>query len=100
MPIKKPCKICSKPVRINQHQIFCSVCNTWLHRKCTDMTVAEHLNLVDETYVCPLRELADCLTFESEDELSENDNPIVTPNSNILTSDLPAETASDHGLQL
>ena len=73
MPVKFPCKVCKKPVKRNQNHMFCTECNTWLHRKCTDMTVIEHINLNEETYVCPLCELADCFTSESEDEPSETD---------------------------
>ena len=90
MPVKKPCKICSKPVRINQSQMFCTVCNTWLHRKCTNMTIAEHQVLVEETYICPLCELADCFTSESEDEPSVMDNSNSLPNSSFSPSDPPA----------
>ena len=100
MPVKKPCKICSKPVKCNQKFMFCTACNTWLHRKCTNMTEAEHLNLFEETYICPLCELADCFTSESEDEPSETDISDNMQNSSSSPPDLPAETACDHELRL
>ena len=68
MPVRKPCKICSKPVKSNQDQMFCTQCNSWLHHKCTDMTLAEHQIFVEEEYIYPLCELYDCFTSESEDE--------------------------------
>ena len=100
MPVKKPCKICSKPVRINQKFMFCTVCNTWLHQKCTNMTLNEHLNLIEEMYICPMCELADCFTSESEDEPSETDISDNMQNSSSSPPDLPAETACDHELRL
>ena len=51
------------------------------------MTIAEHQILVEEAYICPLCELSDCFTSESEDEPLVNDNSIDTSSSNISTSD-------------
>ena len=100
MPVKKPCKICRKPVKINQNQLFCTECNSWLHLKCTDISVTEYPNLVEETYICPLCELTDCFTSESEDDLSVNSILTDTPNSSISPPDPPAESASDQDLRL
>ena len=64
------------------------------------MTEAEHLNLVKETYVCPLCELADCFTSDSEDEPSVTDISDNILNSSSSSPDLSAETACDHELRL
>ena len=80
--------------------MFCTVCNSWLHHKCTNMTIVEHLNLVKETYICPLCELADCFTSESEDEPSETDNSDNILNSSLPCPDPPAETACNLELRL
>ena len=35
---KYPCIECAKPVKSNQKGIECSICNKWVHLKCTDLT--------------------------------------------------------------
>ena len=37
-----PCKTCGKPVKSNQHEIFCDGCELCSHRRCIHMSVAEY----------------------------------------------------------
>ena len=39
--IKYPCKICTKSCRSNQNCIFCDNCETWIHLKCTALTLSQ-----------------------------------------------------------
>ena len=42
---KYPCGSCQKPVKSNQHGIFCELCELWHHRKCVNMDLKTYLDL-------------------------------------------------------
>ena len=45
---KYPCRNCYKNVNKNQKAVLCSICQKWVHRKCSGTSVKEYEALVDE----------------------------------------------------
>ena len=56
-PVKYPCGICSKPVKINQRGIQCDFCDKWHHIRCMNM------NTVSPTKLWKTRPVCGCATF-------------------------------------
>ena len=55
--IKHPCKCCKKSCRKNQNSIFCEICMTWTHLKCTSLTLSQfkaYGNDLSQPYYCSL----------------------------------------------
>ena len=48
MPVKFPCASCKQAVKSNQHGIFCDNCETWIHLKCTSLTLNDYHNLAKD----------------------------------------------------
>ena len=43
-----PCAMCDKNCNNNQHEIFCTSCSNWVHRKCNGTTKTEYVRLSQE----------------------------------------------------
>ena len=54
MKPKHPCRVCSKACTVNQKAILFDLCNSWIHKNCTDLSVEqfEELGAADLTYYC------------------------------------------------
>ena len=55
MPIRNPCSICKFSVHNNHKAIFCDICESWSHLKCTSFSSAEYTALSNspEDWYCP-----------------------------------------------
>ena len=42
-PVRFPCIGCTKPVKSNQMALQCDFCDHWIHRKCTNPLMSEHV---------------------------------------------------------
>ena len=83
---KFPCLVCGSPCRERtQNSICCSICDSWVHQKCTDLTL-EQFNTytmpdhADDPYYC-----VNCLFGHApNDHLEKPDSTSHTVLSNIL----------------
>ena len=87
--ISNPCGFCSLAVRNNQAALCCDICNTWIHRKCLNMSLPEYRRLANSTCdwyctPCTLPPFSDSFYRDMENGLFE------IPNSTITT-----ETSDD-----
>ena len=48
MPVKYPCKICSKAVENNHRALQCDECDTWVHIKCNQLNSATYKILKED----------------------------------------------------
>ncbi len=52
---KYPCKKCMKCCRVNQNSIYCEICESWIHLKCTSLTISQfkaYGNKLSDPYFC------------------------------------------------
>ena len=92
-PVKFPCKICLKPVAINQRAIQCDLCDFWLHTKCIGVTKEEYIRLQNSscTWICQ-----SCQSTGSNISTSntlEDDNPFAALSDSLFEDE---ETGSNH----
>ena len=84
-PVKYPCGDCHKPVRKNQHGIFCEDCNFWFHIKCIQMSIDNYQKLSESSEdwfckSCILPPFTDSF-FDANESMSTN------PDSNTPEND-------------
>ena len=54
MVIQFPCASCNKPCKSNQLSIYCDLCETWVHLKCTTLSYNDFVSIgtSNEPYYC------------------------------------------------
>ena len=76
MRLKFPCRKCTKSCKNNQNSIFCNICNSWIHTKCTSLTLAQFNDLAKEgenvPYFC-MECIKENIPFQCLDSLSQID---------------------------
>ena len=89
--IKYPCKVCNKSCKSNQNCIFCDSCETWIHLKCTALTLSQfksYSNNLNMPFFCEnfiLNNLpVDCLDFSlGHFEIPDSEKYIRMDNLNL-----------------
>ena len=71
MPAKFPCGVCQK--NVSNNSIQCDSCDSWVHFKCSNLTIAEYDNLSQSSdgWVCPVC-LSQSLPFSPYVNVQEN----------------------------
>ena len=120
-----PCRACQKNVNKNHHAFLCDHCETWIHRKCNNLTKQDYDFLAnsDEPFICiccikenlPFSSLSDknfniavvkginYLYDEIETELSPLTNAQINKNAALHNSPhygAPHHNAPHHTVQL
>ena len=66
MVAKYPCRACARNVNDNHHALLCDCCETWINRKCNNLTELDYdrLSKNNDTFICILC-VKDNLPFSS-----------------------------------
>ena len=76
-PVRYPCTMCAKPVRVNQRGVMCDTCNLWTHASCYGISRDEYdiMSLQGDScaWMCPKCALS-TLPFANTSTLSVYDD--------------------------
>lgn len=104
-PIKHPCTVCDRSVKINQRGLLCDLCGNWSHACCvgvdtrhySDLSVAGEFNWQCPSCLLSALPYYGTVTYASDDEdssmdsdsdVSEHDLPLVSDAVGVLLSDV------------
>ena len=84
MPGKYPCRVCQNNVNNNSKSIQCDHCDSWVHFKCSNLSIAEydHLDQSSELWLCPVC-LSESLPFSSD--ISKHKNLEKSPYNELFS---------------
>ena len=96
---KFPCSVCCKPVRCNQKDLYCNLCNRWCHSRCSDVSDTQYarLSILGPTtlwfcHTCTLQQLpfadssfvSETASSVSDAVFDEEDHPLLCNSTVVL----------------
>ena len=88
-PVRYPCTVCYRPVKLNERALSCDVCQRWTHCRCSGVSVVDYQRLqgLDQfTWMCPScyansLPFADCSVLSSVDTSSSDGLSVISDSS-------------------